>query len=204
MTPARFALDPGSTLAPAGRSQLARPGGQGRTTLPEDLQRDQAARMEVLHLIGVVLWSMARVMDLYLAPHGDRGPYQLLIDGLGVAFAAAVAICARTSRWSHRVMVNAGAWLIIPHALALALLNSWVPQPVTSRPLSGITVLLLLFGMLAPARPSRVLGASLVAASMDPLCVWIAHLRGLPVPSPVATLLMFYPYYACAFLTVVP
>jgi serine/threonine-protein kinase len=204
MMPVHFAPASRRTLAPAGPRPLEGAEGRGRTTLPEDLQRDQAVRVQVLHMVGVALWSMAFVMDLYLAPHGNRGPYQLFIDAFGIAYAAGVALYARFGPASHRAKVNAGAALIVPHALALALLNSWVPQPVTSRPLSGITVLLLLFGMLAPARPAIVLAVSLVAASMDPLCVWIAHLRGLPVPSPLATLLMFYPNYACAFLTVVP
>jgi hypothetical protein len=204
MTPAGLTLDSRRTVAPAGRWPPESSEGPGRTTLPEDLQRDQAVRVQVLHMVGVALWSIAFMMDLYLAPHGDRGPYQLFIDAFGIAYAAAVGLYARFGPASHRAKANSGAALIIPHALALALLNSWVPQPVTSRPLSGITVLLLLFGMLAPARPSLVLGVSLVAASMDPLCVWIAHLRGLPVPPPLATLLMFYPNYACAFLTVLP
>jgi eukaryotic-like serine/threonine-protein kinase len=43
-----------------------------------------------------------------------------------------------------------------------------------------------------------------VAASMDPLGVWMAHLRGLPVPSPLNTLLLFYPNYVCALLAVAP
>jgi serine/threonine-protein kinase len=93
---------------------------------------------------------------------------------------------------------------MVPQAFLLALLNSGAAQPTTARPISGITVLILLFGMLAPARPRWMLTAGLVAASMDPLGVWIAHLRGLPVPSVLRTMLMFYPNYACALLAVVP
>src|SRR5207253_7706246 len=43
-----------------------------------------------------------------------------------------------------------------------------------------------------------------VAASMDPLGVWIAHLRGLTVPSVLSTFLMFHPNYVGAILTVAP
>jgi serine/threonine-protein kinase len=39
---------------------------------------------------------------------------------------------------------------------------------------------------------------------MDPLGVWIAHLRGLPVPSVLSTFLMFHPNYVSAVLTVAP
>ena len=41
--------------------------------------------------------------------------------------------------------------------------------------------------MIVPTTPRKMLAASLVAASMDPLGVWIAHLRGVPVPSVAAT-----------------
>jgi eukaryotic-like serine/threonine-protein kinase len=92
----------------------------------------------------------------------------------------------------------------VVHAFALAMLNSWVARPTTERPVSGVTVLILFFGMMAPARPNRMLVAALAAATMDPLGVWIAHWRGLPVPSPINTFLMFFPNYACAVLAVVP
>jgi serine/threonine-protein kinase len=72
------------------------------------------------------------------------------------------------------------------------------------RPLSWITILILVYAMIAPATPRRILYASLIAATMDPLAVWIAHLRGLPVPSPLSTVLMFFPNYVCAALAVVP
>jgi eukaryotic-like serine/threonine-protein kinase len=65
-------------------------------------------------------------------------------------------------------------------------------------------VLILIVGMLAPARPAKMFIAASTAASMDPLAVWLAHLRGLPVPSSINTLLLFYPNYVCAVLAVAP
>ena len=62
----------------------------------------------------------------------------------------------------------------------------------------------LIFGMLAPARPAKMFIAASLPASMDPLAVWLANLRGLPVPSPINTLLLFYPNYVCAVLAVAP
>src|SRR6202040_3414968 len=57
---------------------------------------------------------------------------------------------------------------------------------------------------IVPATPRRMLAASLVAASMDPLGVWVAHLRGVAVPSAVATLVLFMPNYVCAVVAVLP
>ena len=39
---------------------------------------------------------------------------------------------------------------------------------------------------------------------MDPLAVWLAHLRGLPVPSVVNTFVLFMPNYACAVVATLP
>jgi serine/threonine-protein kinase len=174
------------------------------STLPEDLLREQCARIQMLHAVGVCLWVLNFVIDMSLAPPGDRGPYRLAIEAAGALLAAAAAGYTRFGRSRARVKIDIGMALVVPHALALALLNSWTAQPTTMRPLSGITVLILFFGMLAPARPTTTLVTALVAASMDPLCVWIAHLRGLPVPSVIRTVLMFYPNYVCAVLAVAP
>jgi serine/threonine protein kinase len=192
-------------IEPGGREARPRSqSGTGSTTLPEDLLREQSIRIQLFYAVGVVLWLSNLALDLYMSPHGDRGPHKLLIEGLGAVLATGLALFARCGRCSHRIRADVGVAFIVPHAFLLALLNSWVVQPTTARPISGITVLILLFGMLAPAKPRSMLLTGLVAASMDPLGVWIAHLRGLPTPSIVNTLLMFYPNYACAVLTVLP
>jgi serine/threonine-protein kinase len=173
-------------------------------SLPEDLQRDQSLRIQAIYCVGVVMWAITLAMDVVLAPQGDRGPYRLPIEAAASALAAAVAAYTRFGRGSHDRKVAIGIAFMIPHALAIALLNSWAEQPTTMRPLSAITMLILIFGMLTPARPRAILPAALVAASMDPLGVWVAHLRGLPVPSVIHTFAMFYPNYICALLAVAP
>jgi serine/threonine protein kinase len=173
-------------------------------TLPLDLLEQQSLRMQMFYLIGASLWCTNLLMDAWLAPNGDRGPYRLAIEAAGVAIALATAAFARFGRARPSYKIEVGVFGIVPHALGLALLNSWAAQSVTMRPLSGVTVLILFFGMMAPGRPGRMLAAAVLAASMDPLGVWIAHLRGLPVPGPVKTMLLFYPNYICAALSVAP
>ena len=176
----------------------------GTTALPADLLHEQSIRIQLIYVLGSVLWTVNLAMDHFWAPQGDRGPYRSLIEMVGIALAAAVAGFARFSRASDDVKVDAGVAFMVPHALGLALLNSWAPQPTTVRPLSSITVLILIVGMLAPARPAKMFIAACMAASMDPLAVWLAHLRGLAVPSPINTLLLFYPNYVCAVVAVAP
>jgi serine/threonine-protein kinase len=69
---------------------------------------------------------------------------------------------------------------------------------------SWIVILLLVFSMVAPVSPGRMFGTALVVASLDPLGVWLAHLRGVPVPSPFQTFVIFWPNYAAAVLSVIP
>ena len=187
---------PGSSGSPGARSDAA--------TLPADLQREQSVRLQLLYVVGVGLWLLTIAMDVWLAPHGDRGPYHVLIAGLAALCALATAAFVRYAPCRHRLKIDLATLAMVPHALAIALVNNWVAQPTTTRPLSQVTVLILFVGMLAPARPWKVLVCALVAAAMDPLAVWIAHLRGMPVPSPVHTLLLYYENFVCAVLAVVP
>jgi len=179
-------------------------GSTGTTSLPDDLLREQTARMLVLNIVGTILWSITFLMDFSMSLHGDRGPYRQLIEGGAATLAAMTALHVRFGRSSPRTKGNLGLATMGVHAFGLAMLNSWAPQPTTMRPLSGITIMILFFGMMAPASPRKMLLGALVAASMDPLGVWIAHLRGLPVPSALITFLMFVPNYLCAVLAVVP
>jgi serine/threonine-protein kinase len=193
------ALSPSLATRGAGRSH------DGATTiLPSDLLRDQLIRLQVFYVVGALLWAINIGMEEAFHPHGDRGPYHLPIELTGLALAVAAALFVRFSGVSDRRKEHAGVLLMLPHAFALALLNSWVELPTTMRSLSPVTVLILFFGMLAPASPGRMLTVSILAALMDPLGVWIAHLRGLPVPSLVSTFAMFYPNFVCAVLAVVP
>ncbi len=176
----------------------------GGATLPADLQHEQSIRVQLLYLVGAGIWALNFVMDAWLAPHGNRGPYHGLIEASAFVLSVASVLFVRYAPVRHSVKVEIGTALIVPHAIGLALMNSWVAQPTTQRPLSGITVLILFVGMLAPVRPRKMLISGLIAAAMDPLAVWLAHLRGLPVPAPVTTLLMFYPNFVCAFMAVIP
>jgi serine/threonine-protein kinase len=70
--------------------------------------------------------------------------------------------------------------------------------------LSWNTVVILVGSMIMPSTPRKMLATSLVAATMDPLSVWLMHLRGMPVPSVVNTFVLFMPNYACAVVGMVP
>jgi hypothetical protein len=72
----------------------------GTTALPADLLHEQSIRIQLIYVLGSVLWTVNLAMDHYWAPQGDRGPYRSLIEMLGLAVAATVACFARFSRTS--------------------------------------------------------------------------------------------------------
>ncbi len=64
--------------------------------------------------------------------------------------------------------------------------------------------MILLCAMFMPTSPRKMLIAALVAASMRPIGVWLAYLRGVDVPSLAQTLALSVPAYACAFIATLP
>ncbi len=58
--------------------------------------------------------------------------------------------------------------------------------------------------MFMPTSPRKMLIAALAAASMQPIGVWLAHLRGVDVPSFTQMLALSVPSYACAFVATLP
>ena len=97
-----------------------------------------------------------------------------------------------------------GLGLLIINALAIAVINEWVPTFPDTRYVSWNTILILVYAMVVPTTPLKMFAACLVAASMDPLAVGIANLRGLTAPSFAKAILLYYPNYLCAVIAVLP
>jgi serine/threonine-protein kinase len=105
----------------------------------------------------------------------------------------------------HR-KTDVGLLYVVANAAGVALLNSGTGVRVDQLVghVSWNAVVILIGAMIMPNTPRRMLATALIAASMDPLATWVAHLRGLPVPSLVNTLVIFMPNYACAAVAMVP
>ena len=92
------------------------------------------------------------------------------------------------------------------NAADIALLETWATDPTTAfvGHLSWVAVVILLSAMIVPSTPRKMLLAGLASASFGPIGVWLAHLRGVDTPSPLLTILMYFPAYSCAVAAVVP
>ena len=190
-----------------------RPTTTGATTrLPHDLVCEQVGRLALFCLIAAALWTTGLVMEQIIfltTPIGfESEPWKhRVVEGAGIIASAVMFLYVRYASHSAETKMDVGLAYMIVNAAAIAALNTWVsPPPTYARmmQLSWTTILLLIYPMVAPTTPGKILGASLIAASLDPLGVWLAHLRGTPVPSPVQTMVLFWPNYACAALSTLP
>jgi serine/threonine-protein kinase len=180
--------------------------------VPEDLVTEQVQRLELFSLIGIVLWIIGFLMDpiihatLPVAPSMDMGKIHV-IEVAGIFISILMFLYVRYVPHSPKTKTDVGLVYMVLNAAGIAALNTWVSEPpmqARMMQISWIAILLLVYSMVAPAAPSKMLIASLVAASLDPLGVWFAHLRGVPAPSPVQTLVLFWTNYVCAGLATIP
>jgi serine/threonine-protein kinase len=172
--------------------------------LPEEMLNEQVARLALFAAVGFSLWTFGFVMEhvasfSMLQMPGHSPARAKLVEVLGIGLSILLFLYARYSKHSPQTKTDVGLVTMVINAALIALLNSWaVPPAARLMNLSWIAVLVLVYAMTAPSTPRRTLVAALVAASMDPLGVWLAHLRGDPAISVFTTMLVFMPNYACA------
>ncbi|MGE0864689.1 MAG: serine/threonine-protein kinase [Vicinamibacterales bacterium] len=184
-------------------------GGPSSVRLPDDVVADQVARLKLFALISGGMWLLGLLMDGFAFPAAM--PYKvtnstLVIESVAVLFAAAVYLFVSLSARAPRSKADAGLWLMMLNSAAIALLETWSREPTRESfgHLSWIPIVILLSAMIMPGRPRPMLVAALASASMGPLGVWFAHLRGVDVPGVVDTLAMAMPNYSCAIAAVLP
>jgi serine/threonine-protein kinase len=187
------------------------PGVRGQTAsgrLPDEIMSEHVQRLAVFAAIGAGLWTFGLVMDeivtpLTVAAYVPR--VNALIEVVGIVTSAALFAYVRLARHTPYTKTEVGLYYMIANAIGVSLLNTArMPSGVPQGYLSWNTLVILVSSMILPASPYKMLAASIVAASMDPLGVWVAHLRGVPVPSVVDTFVLFMPNYACAVVATLP
>jgi serine/threonine-protein kinase len=195
----------------AARIETPSPGEREQTAagrLPEELLSEQVRRLAVFAAVGAGLWTYALATSTIVNPLTLGSPIpaiKVVVEILAIATSAALFFYLPYKGHSPQTKTDAGLVYFMLNAMAVAILNTWARTPVNdSMHLSWNTVVILVSSMIMPATPRKMLAASLVAASMDPLGVWVAHLRGLPVSSAIDTLVLFMPNYACAVVAVLP
>jgi len=198
-------------VAPKARtlvSGFADSGSGGR--LPAELVAEQVERLALFAGVGVALWAFALLMDLVMPPRSSTqfvfSPYVTTVETSGFVVSVLMFAYVRHANHSVHTKSNVGFVFFIANALAVALLNvtTGVLPPVPAMYISWNAVVILLFSMIMWARPVPMLMASLVAASTDPLAVWLGSFSDAQVPSFYDAIVLFMPNYACAIVAIFP
>jgi hypothetical protein len=192
------------TPPPVARQPLA------ATRLPDDLLSEHVQRIAIAGAVGAGLWLFGLVMDAIVMPAtlGTVPPATMIvIDILGVLLSAGLFAFIRHSSYATQLKADVGLLFMVVNAIAVAAINTQA-RTVTIFTMGGhvswMTIVILVGSMILPTTPRKMLAAAMFSASMDPLGVWIAHLRGIPVPSLVDTFVIFMPNYACAIVAILP
>ena len=189
------------------RGALALDGGTPSGALPQDLLEEASKRLGYYSLIWAGLIAFWLVMNNFIAPL--LSPDALLDDAFptpgnpvgGTLIVASVALFLYT-QWHAcdcQVSLDVGLWYQVVLAFGIGLVNQWTPNQVG---LSWICIVVLLHPMIVPNTPARILMAALIAASMDPVGLGIAQLRGQQLPAFAVLLWTYLPNYICALLAV--
>jgi len=186
-------------------------GDSGRTTrLPTELLSEQAQRLVVFSTVALMLWTFALMLDSFVMPwlwNGWVRNWRAITLQLGGVTGSAVMYWhLRSASTSIESKSNAGVAMMLMHGAGIAAFNAWAVPPAGNdiMRISWICLLILIFAMIAPSTPRRMLIASIIVASFDPIAYSIAWLLGGTALNPAYVFVICWPTYACAFVAVVP
>jgi len=178
--------------------------------MPEELLSEQVERLAVFSAVAGSLWSFALFMDLVVLPAangtGALNWRTIPVELVAAVVSAVLCVTFRRLAKNPRPKTDAGLVLMLLNAVGISAINavgSTLPQAGEIH-LSWIAVLILVYSMIAPVEPRRMLVASLLAAMMDPLAFAVTAAAGLPTPPLIVIVVMTWPSVACAFVAMVP
>ena len=178
-------------------------------SLPDDLMEAGGHRLQIAAAVWVGLWVIGLAMNHLVRPLLNLPPSMVLAwppvaDAFAIALILVSLVLFRSAPALHgEKLVNVGLAYEVVLALGVGIVNQWNPAVLGGR-LSWLCVLILIHPMIVPGTPRKTLIASLLAASMDPVGLVVAHLRGLDLPTFAVLLWAYLPNYVCAVLAVVP
>jgi tRNA A-37 threonylcarbamoyl transferase component Bud32 len=178
-------------------------------------------RVRIMAITIASVWAIALVMNNIVAPlvghdhavyaqrHADHMMKAWPFPGMWIALAglAGSVLTYLAARWlcaRPEAVINVGLGFQIYSAGLIAALIHWYPQ-ITSGRISWLCIVILIHPVVVPTPPIKTLIVSLLIATMDPLAVWIAHLRGMPIQTDAFTLTWYFlPNYISVALAMIP
>lgn len=186
-----------------------------RWRLPPDLLAQTCRRVGIAGVVFAAVWAIVLLMQNVVWRFFDGHQHAYFVDvwpmpgnliaGAGVALSLAMVPLARWLSDRPHLLIRLGLTFEVATAALIAVLNWQSPQAMLGIGVSWVCVVIIAYPAIVPASPGRVLGASLAAASMDPLMyVALIASQGAGVADGFELTWMFMPNYLCALLAVVP
>ena len=196
---------------PTGMSSTAR---SRWHTLPPELLNQACKRVRIMIASVGALWLVAFIMDLFIArvlDHHHTGGMIMMdrfpanvIGWTGLGSAIVVLLLVRRFTFRPHTLINIGVVYQIFTAALVALLTNIQPHFGEGR-ISWLCMIILIQPAVVPTPPIKTLVASLIIATMDPIAVWIASMRGASIPNDAFYLTWsFLPNYICVGLAMLP
>ena len=182
-----------------------------RRSLPTDLVQRSAHNVRLATLVIGSIWLIGIVMNDVVFPlwfeFPERGPLFWPWPGRAISFAGiAIALAAflLARRVSDRSVIDVGLVFEVATAFLIGVVEHWRPSANELRA-SWIAVIIIAYPAIAPATARKTLIASLLAASMSPLGIAVAWLRGVEMQlAPFQYVWLVLPVYIAAAIAVVP
>jgi hypothetical protein len=182
--------------------------------LPYDVLREASNRLKIMSLLAAGLWIIGTLADkiaLFTMSHGERiwrhEPTTDLIAAISVAASLGLFFYIRKDDRDPQFILDLGLVYMVFTGAALGLMIHWahVPHEFPVSPmLSWIGAVVLMSAAIVPNSPKKTLIASLIAVSMNPLGMLIAHARGSWDFGPLSNVIaMHYPDYILVGVAVV-
>jgi eukaryotic-like serine/threonine-protein kinase len=181
-------------------------------SMPIDVMQQTCRRVGTVGLVAAGLWTFSLVMNgvaARLMGHPamieDLWPYPALpIAVAGLVTSGLMVYLAGRLGDRPDLLLDLSAGFLVLTCMLVALITQWIPAAISPR-VSWLCILILIYPAIIPSTPTRSLVVSVLAASTDPVALWITHLRGVGFEHTVFYYVWaFLPTYICAVIAVVP
>jgi eukaryotic-like serine/threonine-protein kinase len=171
-----------------------------RGELPPDVLEAGVRRLGLVTLVWSSSLAVVLVLLTVLAQRDGALREQVLPLAArclipAIVLNVAMLLTARSRKLAPRAVLHVSLIYLVFFSLALSALRHGLSWPVTEvlRSWSPVAIVLVTYGALVPARPSTVASASVVAALMDPLALFMAQRAGERPSLAQALVLMLSP-----------
>ena len=173
----------GDLIGVAGKSAGTVPRRTTTVGLPDDVMDMALRRLAIMSLVAGVFFGLSVIGNVTLYALGYDVPLPPIAVGarvLGLAEGVAMFFIVRNARLSRQLRLDLGLGFEVLGALVVGTAEITIAgdMGLPMGMLSAVSIWILVFRFIIPSTPGRAALASLLAAAMVPLAIWLAEKSG--------------------------